>query len=59
VVALAGLRRRPTSPDAARPDAIQTADEPEAVRLEAVRTGVGQRGAIDTEAVQIEASAPI
>jgi hypothetical protein len=51
VDALAGLRRRPTSPDAARPDAIQTADEPEAVRLEAVRTEVGQRGAVNTEAV--------
>jgi hypothetical protein len=59
VVALAGLRRRPTSPDAARPDAIQTADEPKAVRLEAVRTEVGQRGAINTAAVQSEASAPI
>jgi hypothetical protein len=39
------------APEAPRPDAIQIADEPEAVRLEAVRTEVGQRGALDTEAV--------
>ena len=75
VVALAGLRRRPTLPDAfRRQDAGQTAARPEAVQpdpvhTEAVQTEAVQHGAIDTEAVQpgdidteavqSEASAPI
>ena len=74
VVALAGLRRRPTLPDSPRPDVGQTAARPEtahtgavhtgAVQTGAVQTGAVHRGAVrygatDTEAVQSEASAPI
>ena len=64
VVALAGLRRRPTLPDSPRPDVGQTAVQTGAVQTGAVQTGAVHRGAVrygatDTEAVQSEASAPI